>query len=1332
MEEVATYDLFISYAAADRAWVEGYLLNAMTEAGIRCHSEATFALGAVRLVEFEHAIEQSRRTLLVLSPAYLADDFSQFVGSLAQCYGFETATWPVIPLVLHPVDLPPSLNVLVRLDATNPEEWGRGLERLCADLQRPVPLPLPRPECPYPGMTPFSEADSRRFFGRDREVGEMLNDLRLHSFLTVIGPSGSGKSSVVFAGLMPALRQTGLFGSGTWLIHSMRPGNEPLSTLETMLGGDLAKPNTAVAKTISAQTGVRRLLLVVDQFEEVFTLAEAEAAPFQEALLRLIEVPDCYLILTVRADFYPEMMSSLVWPQVRSHRFEILPLDDPGLRQAILRPAEDVGVFVEASLVERLITDAAGEPGVLPLIQETLVLLWERVERRFLSLNAYETFVLSRKAYGAVGGGKLTGLQIAMARRADAALADLDERRQAIARRIFLRLVQFGEGRADTRRQQPIEALRTADEDLHLFERTLSHLAERRLLTLSGEESSSGRKADIAHEALIGGWPTLQQWVRERREAEQTRRRLEAKADEWVRLGGGSALLDEVESAEAERWLSGPDAAELGYNNLLPALVSASQEAIQQAKQREEQARQRELQLTREALEQERKAKAQEEKARQVAQTRNRLAAVFLVLISALAIYAFIQQRLAQKSSQEARQQSILSLSKASEAFLASHQQIEALVMALKTGRRLTESSWGTADVPIQAIIALQQAVYSIKERSRLEGHSDWVTSVSFSRDGRIIATASKNTIRLWTREGALLNTFEDHQEDIQEISFSPDGRTLASAGLYKPIKLWSLDGKVIRTLRDPNDDVEWFSSVSISPSGEVIAAACGNNSVKLWRLADGQLLRTLAGDTGHKGTVVEAGFNPNGELLASASEDGTVRLWRVADGHLLRIFRGGGSAMLGVSFSPDGELVASADADHTVKLWRLDGTLVRTLKGHLDAVLNVQFSPDGKVIASAGKDGTVKLWNLDGGPPQELRGHQDAVRVVRFSPDGKTLASGSHDKTVRLWSLDGIAETSLTHAGGVHCIKLSPDGQMLASASDDGTIKLWRRDGALLHTLDGHQGSVLSVSFSADGEMIASAGADQTVRLWGLDGRLRKTLTEHRGSVSSVCFSPDGALIASASADRTVRLWGADGRLRRTLEGHQDQVNSVCFSPDGELIASASSDKTVKIWDTNGKEQQTLDGHGKSVLGVNFSPKGDMIAFAGEDATVRLWRRNGEKFESFGHPLQGHSGSVYSISFYPGGKILASAGYDGTIKFWSLDGVLLQTIREHQNYVFDLCFSPDGRMMASASIDGKVKLWNLDLGDLMARGCEWVKSYLKTSHNLSEGDRHVCDGIGR
>lgn len=536
MTEAQKFDLFISYAKEDQEWVKGYLLNALDQAGVTYLTEAAFELGGPRLLAFEAAIQQSQRILLVVSPAYLLEGYNRFVDLLVTHFGLEAGTWPVIPLILKPVArLPPHLAILVRIEITDEHDWEPALKRLATTLAQPLALPLPPPRPPYPGMRSYTEADSQYFYGRKVEIDALIKLLHQHRFLTLIGHSGCGKSSLIFAGLIPTLRKSMLFAAGKWLVRALRPGINPLSALSTALAGDPRQAESTVATLFASAPEVRNLLIVVDQLEELFVLAEGEARPFQEALVHLAAVPNTYVILAVRADFYPNLMISPIWSEIKNHNYPLLPLDEKGLTAAIVQPAEQVGVYVEAALVERLVADAGNEPGILPFVQETMRLLWDKLERRYLPLRAYETLVLPRSAVDDLKFEQVTGLRAAMAMHAMSVFSKLhDEQERAIAQRIFTRLVQFGEGRAHTRRQQVVSQL-CGSTDPALFARVLNQLAneESRLLILGGEERGPEREVDIAHEALISAWPDFQKWLAKQRQAEEFRRDFVADVKQW-------------------------------------------------------------------------------------------------------------------------------------------------------------------------------------------------------------------------------------------------------------------------------------------------------------------------------------------------------------------------------------------------------------------------------------------------------------------------------------------------------------------------------------------------------------------------------------------------------------------------------------------------------------------------------------------------------------------------------------------------------------------------------------------------------------------------------
>jgi len=602
--------------------------------------------------------------------------------------------------------------------------------------------------------------------------------------------------------------------------------------------------------------------------------------------------------------------------------------------------------------------------------------------------------------------------------------------------------------------------------------------------------------------------------------------------------------------------------------------------------------------------------------------------------------------------------------------------------------------------------------------------HADIVTSVSFSPDGKTIATGSADrTIRIWQVDNdksaipygiaPLHATLSSHTDSVTSVSFSPDGKTLASASHDNTIKIWNLtDKKLLQTLTGHKD---WVLGVSFSPDGKTIASASADKTVKLWnRQGKTQKFqinpKTL---TKHSDIVYSVKFSPNSQELVSASADTTAKIWN-RNGEEIRTLKGHNDEVVSANFSRDGEKIVTGSADDTVKVWSRSGTLLNTFRGHQDDVRAVNFSPDG-TIASASKDKMVKIWNPNSTPLNKiLSGHGDWVYKVSFSADGKIIASASADKTVRLWRPDGsLFKTLVGHKDSVTWVDISPDNKTVASASNDQTVKVWSLDGKLLDTLS-HDGVVRSVSFSPDGKTIAAASADRKLYLWRWNGSKATLLAklDHSNPVISVSFSPDGKTIATATAadnkesgkktaveitgEKRVYLWqfnGSSAKIIKTID-HKDSVKDVSFSPDGKTIAAACADKKVYLWGFDGKV-------------ANLTEKLD------------------------------YSDTVESVSFSPDGKLIAAASAGNTVKLWNFDGkkAILSKTLESSDRVLSVSFSSDSKTLAFASRDRNVILWpleNLELNKIMARSCEWVGDYLQNDPNVAEGDRMICLGFGK
>ena len=543
-----------------------------------------------------------------------------------------------------------------------------------------------------------------------------------------------------------------------------------------------------------------------------------------------------------------------------------------------------------------------------------------------------------------------------------------------------------------------------------------------------------------------------------------------------------------------------------------------------------------------------------------------------------------------------------------------------------------------------------------------LNGHENRLTSVHFSPDGEsLVSSSSDGTARLWSRTGKVLATLVGHQQGVQSASFSPDGQQMVTASLDGTARLWDRQGNVQAILSGHRGSVNW---AVFAPDAQLVATGGEDQTVRLWSL-NGKLLKTLRAD---QGEIFAIAFSPNGEQLATAGDDGSIKLWN-RNGQIGLVMQGHKETIWNLAFSADGKTLASASADKTVKLWNQAGQLLETFRGHGDWVTSVSFSPNQPILASASFDKTIKFWSLEAPSPIRLQGHRDRVTAISFSPDSQRLASASRDNTIKLWRRNGtLIRTLKGHRDRVTSVHFSPNGQHLASASGDHTIKLWDKNGKPLTTLQGHRDDITSIHFSPDSQILASASKDTTIKLWQKNGTLLKTLPGHQDRINSIHFSPDGTTLASASDDRTVKLWSRNGTLLKTLRGHDNWVLGVSFSPDSQTLASASWDNTVKLWSRNGTLLKTLlKGYGDSVTSVSFSPptlflgstkpqlqnrQTLILAAASWDGNVKLWSQDGTLLKI----LSDHQSGVLSVSFSPDGQLLASAGADNTTVLWNLN----------------------------------------------------------------------------
>jgi WD40 repeat protein/transcriptional regulator with XRE-family HTH domain len=1160
-------------------------------------------------------------------------------------------------------------------------------------------------QSPYKGLAFFNEEDAALFVGREALAAKLvgrLSQLAIEGgeasprFLAVVGASGSGKSSLLRAGMLPEVRRNRLFAD--WQIHVLTPTARPLESLAASLTRD--EPSVAAIATLTDDLGREprslhfyarrklepskgsRLMIVVDQFEELFTLCRAsdERQAFVDALLGAASEPEgpVAVLIALRADFYSH---SAAYPALRealsANQEYIGAMTADELRRAIEEPARRGRWELEPGLADQLLHDVGREPGALPLLSHALLETWERRHGRELTLGGYA-------ASGGVRG--------AIAETAEAVFVDQFTRdQQDLARRLFMRLTEPGDesGAEDSRRRVAIDEL-VADLQQEGSTRTLlQRLADARLIT------TSEGVVEVAHEALIREWPRLRSWLDENRQALRLHRRLTEAAREWSAHDRDADLLYRgTRLAEAEDWRKSN---EVELNDLEREFLSES--ADQRARQvaAEEVARQRALEAAQEL------AASEQRHARQLGRRAVYLSAavvVALVMASAALFFGARARQTALAAQTAGRIATSRELAAAALTNISADPERSILLalQAISTTRSVDGS------VLPEALGALHSALIGSPIRHTLSGHAHAVLSVAYRPDGTQLASIEGDgTVIVWDAEtGAELSRAPGSataSEIItpQRITYSPDGATLLACVGNQLAWIDPASGDVLG--RRVGHEA-FVTAVAFSRDGERIASADEQGGIIVW---DARAKEQLIGWDAHEAEVESVEFSPDGTWLVTASDDATLKIWDAGTGELLQAFTDFTGVVGPAIFSPDGSLLAVSSVDG-VHLWsyspsETDGSWSVGQQERLliPGTVGVAFSPDGSRIVGGSP---LAIWDAATGREiQKLIGHTDWVMGVAFDPNGRRLASTSLDGTVKIWDIgpgqEGLAVHAATSGYGTR-VAYDPVASEFATNGGDGSATLWdAASGTSRARLHGQEQDVLSIAYSPDGSRFATGSLDASVVVWDTkSGSMLVRLVGHEAGVRDVAFSPDGQLIASGGFDGTARIWDAEtGKQLRVITGHEGLVVGVAFSPDGTRLVTSSTDTTAKVWDVATAELLlTLAGHSSIVTDVVYSPDGSLIATASKDALVILWdAQTGEEVRR----LTGHRGETQSVVFSPDEKLMATGGGDNTARVWDVEsGAELLRLPGSQAGIYGVAFSTQdgGAHLIVASNDGIVR----------------------------------------
>jgi WD40 repeat protein/energy-coupling factor transporter ATP-binding protein EcfA2 len=1122
--------------------------------------------------------------------------------------------------------------------------------------------------CPFRGLQSFRPEDREFFFGREALIEKLQQKLAEHNFLAVLGTSGSGKSSVVLAGLIPAVQKNQPDLQMTY----MTPNSEPLVQL-----------NASLLKVHNQPS-----VLVVDQFEELFTLCtdEAKRVEFINQLLTLAQQQK--VVVTMRADFWGECAKYHKLKELMQRRQELMgPMDSAELRRAMEMQAAKVGLRFEADLSNTILDDVQGEPGAMPLLQHALQEMWKRRHGRWLRCQEYR----------AIGG-----VQQAIAQTADNFYEKLSSQEKKQVRNIFVRLTRLdedavqGEKRRDTRQRVSLEDLVPAGGESVVTKKLVQRLADDRLIITSVNKVTDKEEVEVAHEALIRYWPKLQKWLDEDLVSIRLCKTISQAAHEWDKNRRDDNFLVH-QGGRLE------DADTLRKQSRLP-LSQLEREYVDACVERRDRL-------------------FKEKEARNLVFVVNDLLKKDLTkaLRMAQVAYCLDSSHTLPQVSQALSTAYYSVIASRSGLYVANQPHKDAVITAIyapDSQKILTACKDGTAklwDSRGKFLKAMEQGAQ--------------ITSASFSHDGsKIVTVGYDHLVKMWDGEGNYIKDLVGHESDsmghsdVKSVAFSPDDQTIVTVSVDHKVIMWDGQGNKKKELNDHEDPVGY---VTFSPNGEYFVT-CGlwrDSTAKLYD-KDGNLIASLGMDTGESKKlnswewgITSAAFSLDNQFLVTTSHDFTAKMWDINGNHL-KTLEEHQADVNQVVFSPDGNLFITVSDDKTAIIWDRQGNKCEILKGHEDSINSVAFSPDGNLVVTGGADCGAKLWHLNGNVLVNFRGHSSSINSVAFSPDGQYIVTASTDRTSKIWKVQPTIHTPhFDHDDEVIAAKFTPDGSKILTASNDLTVKLWDvKTNQLLKIYEGFDcddygnSRIYSLDVSPDGQRFITTGTDYTIRIWDIesgeivqswDGGHRYSCTPNGWcGATNARYSPDGKYIITCDFGGRVKLWDNEGNCAKELKGpdepesHKMEVNGIDISKDNKYIATpGTEEKVVRLWDfQTGELLREFKGHSAAVNQVIFAHDGQSLLTASEDQTAKLWDLQGNILLN----IEGHADTVRTAAFSPTGEYIITASHDRTAKIWNRQGKLVNTLTGHSEYLRSAYFSPDGQTVVTASEDRTAQVWSL------------------------------------